>query len=268
MPKRLSQQHRGLLPSLALALWRGFRWMVRHPQGVMIAALPVLCAVGVWYATIRSPLFRVTQIVVPPESTLKIPDALIGQPLWSVDIHALAQKLHAQQPQLKRVRVIRRIPNALQIDVLSRIPVAQVRVASAARRWHFLDAEGMVFGQGSAQPVEGLVRITGLDEARAAALKVGRVNTHPAVAEALRLTARVRQSPALVGRRFSALDVSDPQQLSFVLDETIEIRCGSADDLATHLARLEVVLTKLASHHIDAGYIDVRFAEPVVSPQT
>jgi hypothetical protein len=64
------------------------------------------------------------------------------------------------------------------------------------------------------------------------------------------------------------VDVSDPQQVSLVIDDDLDIRCGSDQALDLHLARLQAVLRMVARQKLPIRYIDVRFPEPVIGPRT
>jgi len=253
----------GLIPRVGGALWRGARWSLRHPQpfGLLVAAIG--CAFGLWAFALHSDAFCIRQLRVPKNSPVALPESLMGQNIWAVDLQALSQRLHAQATQLKRVRVIRMLPDTLQVEVLERTPVAQVRLS----QWHALDAAGFLFQQGSPRRLEHLVLLKGVETPREP-LKVGRENTGQRLQFAMRLLDVLRRSPSLIGHRLTTIDVSDPGSLSLVIDEDIEIRCGSEQELRAQLDRLRTVLRMVAKQHLSIRYIDVRFTDPVIGPRT
>jgi len=216
-----------------------------------------------WRGMQQSEAFRITDVRLPREigaaaisrglplnSSLRAPDVL-GQNLWRIDVQALAASLQSQQSLLKRVRVIRIPPGTLQVEALERTPVAQVHRG----QWYRVDSDGVVLPPPSATPHDRLVILRGLDK----------TNEHLSLA--LRLVARLRRAPALVGHRLTAVDVSRPEQLRFVMDDEVEVRCGGEDALPAHLERLRPVLHRVARNQLAVRYIDLRFPDPVVGPQ-
>ncbi len=226
-----------------------------------------MIAAGLWIAgrvwARQADLFRIITIQTPADSTLRVPDAIIGQSIWDVNLSSLAERLKAQQPALKEVRVIRRLPNTLRVEVVERAPVAQVKLGA----WHAVDRSGYVFPESSAAPVEGLVVLDGVTGPGQPALKEGREHHQERLQLAFRVAERLSRSPALTGHRIISLDVGDPNQLLFVLDDRLEIRCGSETELPEHLGRLQTVLQRVAANHLSVRYIDVRFPEPVIGPK-
>ena len=254
----------GAIPRLGRALLRGARWVLRHPQPLVACGLMAAGMLAMWGFATRSEAFRISDVQLSAHSTLKVPTAsLIGRNLWAVDLTALASSLHAQQPFLEHVRVTRLVPNTLQIEVVERAPVAQVHLGG----WHSVDREGFILPQARPAPSEKLVILKGA-ESPTAPLKAGRENTGERLLHALRLVERLTHSPVLTGHRVTQLDVADPKQLVFVIDEEVEIRCGSEEELSTHLARLRAVLQRVSHHPLDIRYIDLRFKDPVIGPRT
>ena len=271
MPKR-RRKVVGLLPRLGRALGRGIKQLVLHPQSVIAVAVAIACGVWLWQAAIQSDAFRVSAVLLPAGSSLKVPPDVMGQNLWRVDVQALANALHEQQPALKRVRVIRALPNTLQVELAERRPIAQLRAvrSKSPAEWHAVDGEGYVFTEGRSAPWETLIVIQGVESPRdaGAKLETGRLNTHPRLVKALRLAERLRQAPALAGHHLTTIDVGDPHQLTFLIDEDVEIRCGGEDELHQQLERLRSALQLVSRKKLMVRYIDVRFTDPVIGPRT
>ena len=132
-------------------------------------------------------------------------------------------------------------------------------------QWYPVDAEGFILPHGQATAQTRWVKLTGLERA-AAPLRAGRLNTDERLRLALRVLATLRRTHALASHRLTELSVADPRELRFVLDDQLEVRCGAEADLAAHLERLRAAFKAIRRHSLAAGYIDVRFREPVVSP--
>lgn len=263
MGRRRFRRVSGLIPRLGASCWHGIRWGIRHPQPLIVLIVFVAGAGWLWKFATHSEAFRITTIQLPPKSTFHLPDSLIGKNLWRVNLEDLAEHLKAQQPFLQRVRVIRRLPNLLQIEVLERTPVAQVKLG----QWHPVALDGVILPVASPQPWDHLPILKGI-EGPHASLHVGDEPASPRLQEALRLVQVLRRSSALIGHHVTLVDVGDPAHLTLMLDDAIEVRCGSEQELNIHLERLRTVLRRLTNQPLVVRYIDVRFKEPVIGPTT
>lgn len=262
--RRRHKRWRGLLPRAGHGIWAAVWWILRHPQPVLLSVMMGGAIWMLWHYVQRADAFRIAEVSLPANSSLALPEPLIGENLWAVDLQALSERLERQQPSLKEVRVIRQLPNALRIDAIPRIPVAQVRLD----RWYPVDREGFILAQPSGEPAGRLIRLAGLDRTPGA-LRVGKQNTDDRLQLGLRVLTRLQRAPALVSRRLLEINVADPQQVRFVLEGETEVRCGSEAELEAHLARLQAALRALAKRReLAVQYIDVRFQEPVVGPRT
>lgn len=295
MSRARSRQRRrfvGLVPRVGQRVWAALRWFARHPQPMLLAAAVGLGAWALWSYGERSDAFRVTQVHLPPESSLKLKAPLIGEYLWTLDIRALADELSRQQPWLKEVRVVRQLPSTIRIEAIPRVPVAQVRLdlpaSRQAGRWYPIDQSGFILPQASGEPAPNLVRLEGLE--RGGGVRVGKDNAQEPVQLALRVLARLRRAPPSIARRLVAVNVSDPHEIRFLLDlsatplslfflattaqtgatpseAATEVRCGSEAEFDAHLQRLQAALKAMAKESLAVRYIDVRFREPVVGPR-
>lgn len=255
---------RGVLPWLASTLWRGVRWTVMHPRGLIALGVVLACGWTAWRSITTSDAFRITDVRMPAESHLSVPVSSVkGRNLWTVDLKALEANLKAQRPHLKRVRVIRLLPSTLQVEVVERVPVAQLFLGG----WHPVDADGYILPQTGSVPLEQLVLLKGIDSPKQP-LKVGQANANERLSRALQIAEQLRRSPLLAGHRLTTVDVANPAQLTFVIDEDVEIRCGDDTQLASHLRRLRAVLRQVAKHGLEVRYIDLRFPDPVIGPRT
>jgi len=239
------------------------RWLWRHPQPMFAVLFVVGGGAALWRVVTTSDAFQVTDIRVPEESGLKVSKDLVGQNLWQVDVRRLADELSTQRPALKRIRVIRRPPHTLEIEVLERAPIAQLQLG----KWYPVDLDGFILPEGRAKPFEALPILKGLQEAKGT-FKAGRDNHAPQLQEALRIVALLRESEALCGRQISMIDVSDGHQVRFVLEEGLEVRCGEPTELTAQLARLRPILQVVAQRQLAASYIDMRFQDPVIGAKS
>ncbi len=243
-------------------------WWLTRPALWMLVMVGGAATGGGWYVLSRTEAFRLEQIETPPDIDFAIPNGLIGRNIWAVDLRQFAEQLKAQRPHLKRIRVIRRLPDTLVIEVLARFPVAQVQLSAGT--WHAVDREGYVLPSLGRTPASHLTILKGVRPER---IKAGRapasaltgvVKAEEDLRRGARLVESLQRAPELIGHRLTSLDVGDAEDMTVVLDETREVRFGREDQLPKQLARLRTALALLHDQSIDARYIDVRFEEPVV----
>jgi len=249
----------GVIPRLFQGLREMLNRLIRHPQSAL--ATVVLIA-GVWMVgsyVQRADAFRVTQVIVPSESSLKVPSRVIGTNLWELDVDAVARELKQEQPWWKDIRVIRTPPNAIRIEPIPRLPIAQVQID----RWHAVDENAFILPSASGQSTEGLVRLIGISRG-GGVLKVGKDNPDPRLHLALRILAAIRRTHAGIGKRLEGISVADPRQIHLLLQDGTEVRCGDEAELDAQLKRLQAVLRTIEKHPVAARYIDMRFQQPVV----
>ena len=241
----------GLLPMTGRALLAVGRWFARHPQPWVGSALLAGASWALWHHAQSVQAFRVARVELPAQSTLKPPQKLLGANLWDVDLQQVAADLRRQEPSLKDVRVVRQLPNAIRIEPVVRVPIAQLRTGG----WHPVDHDGFVLPESTPEPAEKMVRFTGVER-----------NDTERIALAVRVLDALRRSP-LLARHVTEINVAEIQEIRFLLDDETEVRCGSETELGAHLDRLRATLRALAKQSVEVAYIDVRFQEPVVGPK-
>lgn len=254
---------RGLVPQLVRGLAAVFVWLRHHPQPAAATAVMAGILWVLWAVALRSEAFRITQVLLPAQSSLKLPEPLLGNNLWALDIQALARALHRQQPWLKTVRVVRELPSAIRIQAIERLPLAQVKLS----QWYPVDRDGFILPEAGEEPSPNLIRILGFDRDRGG-LNVGALNTDDRLTTALRVVQSLRRTAGPMSRRLTAVDVTNPQQLRLTLDGDTEVRCGAETDLGVQLERLRATLKAISKQSMAVRYIDVRFKEPVIAPRT
>jgi cell division septal protein FtsQ len=230
---------------------------------LVLALLLVAAGMLFWHAARRGDAFAISSVQLPEEPGFTIPAWVMGTNLWELDLRALSEHLKSQQPGLKDVRVTRRPPNRVQIEAVARVPVAQVQVGD----WHLVDAEGFILPASDPNGVEGMIRLLGVS-AGSPTLRAGTVNHSDRLRVALRAAEMARRRAAARESQITAVDATNPRDLRLTLSDGAEVRCGSIDELETHLSRLDEALQALASRPMSVRSIDVRFDEPLIEPAT
>lgn len=249
----------GVIPRLGGGLWAWAGRAVRHPQPLILCGALAISVWALWGHAQRADAFRIAHVSFPPDVSFTLDEPILNTNLWDLDLQAFAAGLKRQQPWLKDVRVIRQLPNAIQIDVIPRLPVAQVRLD----RWYPVDREGFLLPQATGVPSTQLIRLTGFERSRTA-LAVGKTNTDERLLLALRVLQQWRKNAPPLARRLAEVNVADPHALRFILDGDLEVRCGSEPELDMQLKRLATALKAIARQPLTVQYIDVRFPEPVI----
>ena len=129
-----------------------------------------------------------------------------------------------------------------------------------------MDRDGYILPVSAAAPADGLVVLRGIEDPKAP-LAAGKANTGERLLRALALIDQLRRSSWLAGHHVSVIDASDPEQVTFVLDQGVEVRCGNPAQLGKELKRLRTVLQQVAKHELNVRYIDLRFQDPVIGPK-
>ena len=260
----------GLLPRLGRGIQGLGRRLIHHPQPFFTAACVAAAGWALWGYAQRADAFRIARVELPPQASFQLRTPLIGANLWGVDLGAIAEDLRRQEPWWQDVRVIRVLPSTIRVMAIPRVPAAQVRlnpIGGGTARWYPVDGTGFILPEGSAAPAERLVRLIGFQHA-GVSLKAGKENREERLMAALRILQNLRRTQPVIWRRLTELDIGDPDQLRLVLDGEMEIRCGSERELDTQLVRLRQALRAVAKRSLKARYIDVRFQDPVVGPES
>lgn len=265
---------RGALPWLFGRLAGGLAALIQHPYQVLSTAVLLWGVWGLWAYAQRAEVFRVAQVILPPESGFRVTHSLTGIPIWDVNVEGIARDLKKQQPWLKDVQVIRELPNAIRIVAVTRVPAGQVRLDGAdwtgsdgAGRWHPVDQDGFVLPDQTDTPMEGLIRLIGFGSSGGGSLGVETARASPKVALALRVAEKLHRLPKALARRIIEVNVADDQEIRFLLDDGTEVRCGAEADLDTHLQRMRAALKIIQRQAQPVAYVDVRFSEPVFAPR-
>ena len=113
----------------------------RQVIGLIIAAV---LGIGVWFL-LTAPIFQVQQLEiqgeVKPETQAEI-EKLKGRNIFLLGGRKAEEKLREQQPSIKRIKIIRGLPNIVRIQVVERDPVLAWR---SQDKNYLLDKEGYAY---------------------------------------------------------------------------------------------------------------------------
>jgi cell division septal protein FtsQ len=227
---------------------------------VIAAVLTAGAAAGVHWLFV-SPRFAVREIDVrgasrlPVERIVEAADVPAGLSLFRVDPTAVAARV-AALPEVRRVDVVRELPNRLAIVVEERRPFTLVH----SGRLHWIDEEGRTVGEERRAVVSAMPLITGLSDEEIASMR-----TAPTVRArgAIALIQTLLRSGSTLIEEIAEIDVSRPEGPVLHTMDGVEVRLGT-EEWSDRLARLEGVLAQVARDDATVNVVDLRFRDQVV----
>lgn len=218
------------------------QWARRYLTWRIVVAVVVVVGLlaGGWWLVFVSPVLAVQGVtvrgvhVLPAAAVRRAAAVPVGEPLATVDLGAVRQRVQALKP-VRSVDASRSWPHRVLVVVAERVPVAVVERAGFLRG---LDAHGVLFRRYASRP-----KRLPLVEAPAAA-------NGPTLAGAASVVAAL---PAALSRRVDHVRVESLDSITLVLRNGHHVLWGSA---AGSAQKAEVLTALLKMRH-PARYYDV-----------
>lgn len=233
----------------------------RRARWLALAAVLILSQVALvhWLAT--SPRFAITHVEIAGLSQLS--DAEVraaagieaGQNLFRLDPEAVALRLQ-RLPRVRRVDVIRSLPNRVTLLVEERRPFA---LAVSGGRLYWLDEEGTVLGPELRAVTPELPVLTGFGRSGSGDGTPSAERSRAAVA----LLRTLLRTAGSLAETVSEIDAGRPDGPVLYTVDGIEVRLGP-EAWEERLGRLEGVLAQLQAEGEAVESIDLRFRDQVV----
>jgi cell division septal protein FtsQ len=213
----------------------------------------------VWPAIVGHPYFRLEKVRVkcdtdstPAEVLAARAGLFDGTSVWEVDVEGAVASLRLAN-WVRDVRINRRFPNRVSLDVKSREAVAATPTADGP---YLIDAEGVLFREEGDRSHPDLPYVTGWDRARSRGERIGRLRT--ALAAVVATEAE--------GIRVSELNVDASGKVwVYPVEPRIAVHLGDEFESARAAARLRAVLEDLPEESIGELYtIDLAYDDRVV----
>ncbi len=230
-------------------------------KGILRVAVIFVLIAAIYLFLGNSRYFKLDTIKVIDKShatALKAGDLLSiykGRNIFGIDINSLSSKIKRDTPVIKHAIVKRVLPNKLEIDIIPRVPIAKIK----SHGYFPIDRTGMVLSPEI--KTEKLPIITGFSIWLNP--KVGTPLENPQVRNAFLLIDALGESAILSDYAVSAIDVSNYRNLSFYLENGIEVKIGS-EDFLDRLNRLKTTFAKPELDKENIKYIDLRFKDVVI----
>jgi cell division protein FtsQ len=181
--------------------------------------------------------------------------------LLALDLNELASRL-ISEPWLKHVRLERRLPNRLLVEVVERRPVAVVTSSGKGGPATVLvDEEGMVLMAASDEDRRRYPIVRGASRPTPS---LGSRFSDPAVASGLAVLQATKDLP-LVGRKsLAVIECSYPGRIILRGRKSHAVVAVRGGDLERKFARLKTLAKELKRRHGSIQYIDLSFERRVI----
>ncbi|HEX2184712.1 MAG TPA: FtsQ-type POTRA domain-containing protein, partial [Chloroflexota bacterium] len=233
-----------------VAAWLAPRWL-SVTNGLALVFLAV--------AMLISPQCRVEQVAVRRQSASSEAavtratqlSQVVGHNIFLVNTNRVAQEL-ATIPSIRSVRVVPRLPNLVEIDIVERVPIAVWRTPSEA---FLVDDQGYAMapaGEAGAEPRPEAGRLT-VNDTSGRTVRLGDRIDQRALLAAREL---VKAFPA-AGAQVQAVEYG-PQGLVLITDAGWRVIIGPPESLNAKLANFSAVADLARRQNLQLTFIDLR----------
>ena len=166
---------------------------------------------GLGYAVYASGVFKITEADIKSNIPLgrSLKERIKGKSLFDLDINSISSTLLKAHPEYKKIYVYRVFPSSLKIEVVKRIPFAQIK----DRRFYPVDAQAIILSEGSLQPLDNLILIEISNNSRS--LKKGRSVKSRRLEYALDLIKAINEEDFGAGR-ITLINANNPEAIDFI----------------------------------------------------
>lgn len=223
-------------------------------------AVTLLLLIGVCIGICFTPVFSVKDIrvsgtsQVPPEQLIASSGVLIGQNIFTFNIHEVAERLK-QIPYVDEVTVFRNYPNVLSVEVREAVPVAYVSIGG-----------GFVVIDKTAKALEGAENLTKYKIPVIRQEEIGNyvLGEKLAVAKDGVFPVLLEAAVSVSNNQFSdqITDIySEEKDVYMKVSDILKIKLGNGEKLSAKMNMLKAVLENLPKG--SAGTLDMTTGEKV-----
>ncbi len=180
---------------------------------------------------------------------------LRGRNIWSLDLERESRILSAVNPNYKRVKLIRVLPNRILAVFEKRQALAYLKLY----RYFYVDNQRVLFD--AAEPLD-LPVISGLGS-KLVDPRTGVKYDARELMLALNIIKAFKSIKPLNAFKIERIDVANPAEAAFFLSAGPEVKIGQ-EEIKNKLNILASLLLQSYKDLADIKYIDLRFREPVV----
>lgn len=216
---------------------------------LIIAALVLFTGVRIVIRLPRLSLFSVSRIdtaaPLPERLEKDIIGLIEGQSLFSLDLHPVREQIMARHPEIKDIRIIKKLPSSLFVEVEERVPFLQLKDGA-----YFLLGRDFVVIDKQMSPFPGMIEVETQD--LGAGLKPGDIVDRGPVSAAAELIEVLSRFDDLAPEIVLA---HDPESLSFYT-HGVNIILGEGE-----FERKLNLLRSLLKENFDNDFSRVRYVD-------
>lgn len=211
------------------------------------------------------PYFNVTSVRIEGESLSSTAaanycDLTLPINIFKVNLNELASRIKELHPEVKEAVVTRQLPDRLLIKLKRREPVAEIEVYG---KFYKVDKEGFILPDYSKTMHPELPDIIGVRSSRILKSLLG-VCDSKRLKEALNLLSLLKDENSLESYRITKIDVSNYRNVTFSIEDKIEIKLGR-DNFKQKLNALNESLPSIRLDEVT--YIDLRFDDITIGTE-
>lgn len=262
MAKRLRRKRsaRGAIPAIKKVL------LSRKASVVLIVVVILItCVVLVRNYIYNSPEFIVKEIelrgdgVEDSHLSEELSNKAVDENIFSVNINRIARSIKDDYFEVKNISVERIFPDKLVFHVEKRKAIALI----SSRYYYPVDEEGVILKGGSKNRSGDLPVITGIYLREK---DIGRTILNAGLEKSLTLLNELSKSGVSDSYNISSIDADNSRNLSFYIDDGVQIKIGG-DDFRARLRNLKKVLEDPEVDLKDIRYVDLRFKDVIIGPK-
>ncbi|HRZ41004.1 MAG TPA: cell division protein FtsQ/DivIB [Candidatus Omnitrophota bacterium] len=228
---------------------------------IMVIAASVFLAKQTLYFFTHAGIFNVREIVKTPSLQhvdSQYLDHIVGRNIFRVDLDAIQRRVQAQYPSIDNLRIVRQLPNRIQVAAQKREPFA---IAMIARSEAVLDVHGVVLEDRPAA-FRTLPVIIGADDIVSAS-PGDRLRSRK-LGLALKILKTMQEHPYLTSIKVRTMDVSNESKILLALDGYGDVMMDRYQ-VEQKLEQLGILLSQPNVDLKNISYIDLRFQTPIAS---
>ncbi|MDP8265986.1 MAG: cell division protein FtsQ/DivIB [Candidatus Aceula meridiana] len=205
--------------------------------------------------------FKVKEIVCASDTQfdyVKKFSYLRGKSIFKVNLAEVQKELQWAYPQAAQIRVARRFPSQIVIELETRMPFARFAMQGVNGT---IDSKGYVISK-SIDGQDSLPIIVGFSVSEKD-IKVGSAISSQALKVAIKIVSEFNRIGALSSYQIQKIDVKNLSKINFYLTQKFNIILDQ-DNIVEKLHLLSAVLSRAKLDIEKICYIDIRFKEPVI----
>jgi len=234
----------------------------KFPVIIVSVIILVTCLVLIRNYLCNAPDFVIEKVVLKGENLAgtylfdELSQVGMGENIFTVNISDTVSSMKKEYFEIKDIRARRVFPNKLTFYIEKRKAVALIK----SRYYYPVDKEGVILRGVKRTIKEGLPVINGVHISKK---DIGRKERSQRLSKSLDLLEEMSKSGILDSYNISEINAANKRNLSFYIDDGLEIRIGG-EDFRGRLKVLKKTLKDPNVNPLDIRYIDLRFKDVII----